>query len=100
MQDDRDLDCLLQMVTDLLLERGDSILCESFTYFYLVDSVLPIKGYNAVPMDMDDYGICPLKLKQVTLPLTRHPISFLSPLYLFSVCNAAGSKSNAIACQA
>lgn len=56
------------MVTDLLLERGDSILCESFTYFYLVDSVLPIKGYNAIPMDMDNHGICPTKLRQVTLP--------------------------------
>lgn len=62
--------CLLQMVTDLLLERGDSILCESFTYFYLVDSVLPIKGYNAIPMEMDNYGICPTKLRQVTLPWT------------------------------
>ena len=69
---DCNLGCLalLQMVTDLLLERGDSILCESFTYFYLVDSVLPIKGYNAVPMDMDGHGICPSKLRQVILSLT------------------------------
>lgn len=55
------------MVTDLLLERGDSILVESFTYFYMVDSVLPIKGYHAVPMEMDEQGICPCKLRKVHL---------------------------------
>ena len=65
------------MVTDLLLERGDSILCESFTYFYLVDSVLPIKEYTAVPMDMDSHGICPEKLRQVILPLTWHLFIFI-----------------------
>lgn len=53
------------MVTDLLLERGDSLLCESFTYFYLVDSVLPIKGYNAIAMPLDGQGICPRELRQV-----------------------------------
>ena len=53
------------MVTDLLLERGDSLLCESFTYFYLVDSVLPIKGYNAIAMPLDSQGICPRELRQV-----------------------------------
>ena len=53
------------MVTDLLLERGDSILVEDFTYFYMVDSVLPIKGYHAVPMKMDSQGICPRHLKKV-----------------------------------
>ena len=90
MQDICNLDCLLQMVTDLLLERGDSILCESFTYFYLVDSVLPIKGYNAIPMDMDDDGISPSKLRQVILPLTRQPkSSLLSLLYLLGVCDCA-----------
>lgn len=66
----------MQMVTDLLLESGDSLLCESFTYFYLVDSVLPIKGYNPVAMDMDSHGICPRKLRQVIrilhLPLNCH----------------------------
>lgn len=62
----------MQMVTDLLLESGDSILCESFTYFYLTDSVLPIKGYNAVPMKMDDEGICPHSLRQVALYLLSY----------------------------
>lgn len=55
----------LQMVTDLLLERGDSILVEEYTYFYMVDSVLPTKGYDAVPMKMDNQGICPTTLGQV-----------------------------------
>ena len=55
----------VQIITDLLLERGDSILCEEYTYFYMVDSVLPIKGYNAVPMKMDSDGICPQSLRQV-----------------------------------
>ena len=69
----------MQMVTDLLLESGDSILCESFTYFYLTDSVLPIKGYNAMPMKMDDQGICPNSLRQVILSLLAH----LCPLWFF-----------------
>ena len=56
-----------QMVTDLLLERGDCILVEDYTYFYMVDSVLPIKGYHAVPMRMDDQGICPINLRKVLL---------------------------------
>lgn len=55
----------VQIITDLLLERGDSILCEEYTYFYMVDSVLPIKGYNAVAMKMDLNGICPQSLRQV-----------------------------------
>ncbi len=55
----------LQMVTDLLLERGDSILVEEYTYFYMVDSVLPVKGYHAVPLKMDNQGICPRNLRKV-----------------------------------
>ena len=55
----------LQMVTDLLLERGDSILVEEYTYFYMVDSVLPVKGYHAVSVKMDNQGICPRNLRQV-----------------------------------
>ena len=55
------------MVADLLLERGDCILVEDYTYFYMVDSVLPIKGYNAVAMRMDDQGICPVNLRKVLL---------------------------------
>lgn len=53
------------MVTDLLLERGDSILVEEYTYFYMVDSVLPVKGYHAVPLKMDNQGICPNNLRKV-----------------------------------
>ena len=55
----------LQMVTDLLLEHGDSILVEECTYFYMVDSVLPVKGYHAVPLKMDNQGICPRNLRKV-----------------------------------
>ena len=58
--------CPVQVVTDLLLDSGDSILCEAFTYFYMVDSVPPTRGYTAVPMEMDNQGICPQKLRQVS----------------------------------
>lgn len=58
---------MVQIITDLLLERGDAILCEEFTYFYMVDSVLPTKGYKAIPMKMDTSGICPQSLRQVLL---------------------------------
>ena len=59
------------MVTDLLLERGDCILVEDYTYFYMVDSVLPIKGYHAVPMKMDAQGICPVNLRKVCCASTQ-----------------------------
>ena len=79
------------MVTDLLLERGDSLLCESFTYFYLVDSVLPIKGYNAIAMDLDSQGICPMKLRQV-ISILNLPGPATYNFYLFTVHNSSSTR--------
>lgn len=75
---------MVQIITDLLLERGDSILCEEFTYFYMVDSVLPTKGYKAIPMKMDTNGICPQSLRQV-LPFVNHLIYLCYLSYTCSV---------------
>ncbi|DBB01726.1 TPA: hypothetical protein ACH3X1_000351 [Trebouxia sp. C0004] len=85
----------IEIMTDLLLERGDSILVEEYTYFYMVDSVLPVKGYHAVPLKMDNQGICPRYLRKVleeravtgqvprvlyTVPTGQNPTGIVTPL--------------------
>ncbi|DBA67017.1 hypothetical protein WJX79_010292 [Trebouxia sp. C0005] len=99
----------IEMVTDLLLERGDSILVEEYTYFYMVDSVLPVKGYHAVPLKMDNQGICPNNLRKVlaeravsgqvprvlyTVPTGHNPTGIVTPLgrkrEVYSVCQEYG----------
>ena len=57
--------CLLQMVLCCLLNRGDSLLWDEYTYSHLVEAMVGPKGYNAVPVPMDDFGMTPEALEQV-----------------------------------
>lgn len=60
--------CLsLQVVTALMMERGDPILCEEFSYFYMLDSVITAAGYKVLPVAMDEHGMKPEHLNQVRL---------------------------------
>lgn len=56
------------MVLCCLLNRGDSLLCDEYTYSHLVEAMVGPKGYVAVPVPMDDYGMTPESLEQVKRP--------------------------------
>ena len=58
----------LQMVLCCLLNRGDSLLCDEYTYSHLVEAMVGPKGYVAVPVPMDEYGMTPESLEQVKPP--------------------------------
>jgi DNA-binding transcriptional MocR family regulator len=38
--------CLAQMVCSLLLDSGDSLLCEEFTYPHIMESMIRLRGYR------------------------------------------------------
>ncbi len=54
------------MVLCCLLNRGDSLLCDEYTYSHLVEAMVGPKGYNAVPVPMDDFGMTPESLDKVS----------------------------------
>lgn len=56
---------MLQIVCELLMDRGDFILCEEYTYPSVIESVMIPKGYKALGLDMDQDGILPHSLQQV-----------------------------------
>lgn len=55
----------MQMVLCCLLNRGDPLLCDEYTYSHLVEAMVGPKGYDAVPVPMDDFGMTPEALDQV-----------------------------------
>lgn len=55
----------MQIVCELLLERGDCILCEEYTYPSVIESVMLPKGYKALAVDLDQHGMLPESLEQV-----------------------------------
>ena len=59
----------VQVVTALMMERGDPILCEEYSYFYMLDSVITAAGYKVLPVAMDEHGMKPEHLNQVRLPI-------------------------------
>jgi kynurenine/2-aminoadipate aminotransferase len=61
----------IEVVTSLLMDRGDAILCEEYTYFYIIDSVAPSHGYFPCPVAVDQNGMCPESLRQVLEDMVR-----------------------------
>lgn len=57
----------MQMVLCCLLNRGDSLLCDEYTYSHLVEAMVGPKGYCALPVPMDDFGMTPEALEQVSI---------------------------------
>lgn len=53
-----------QMVMRLLMDKGDAILCEEYTYPHVAESFVQPQGYTAVPLSMDSFGIVPSLLRQ------------------------------------
>lgn len=62
----------------------------------MVDSVLPIKGYNAIPMKMDSNGICPQSLRQVCILMsqTRSAIIVHDSICMICLADTEGASSN------
>lgn len=56
---------VLQMVLACLLNRGDPLLCDEYTYSHLVEAMMGPKGYTPVPVPMDDFGMTAKALQQV-----------------------------------
>ena len=54
-----------QMVCELLLERGDYILAEEYTYPSVIESVIIPKGYKPLGVQLDQDGILPESLLEV-----------------------------------
>lgn len=96
----------IDMVLCCLLNRGDSLLCDEYTYSHLVEAMVGPKGYDAVPVPMDEFGMTPEALDKVLqdkraqgkgiprvlylVPNGQNPVSYIAPLQrkqaLYRVC--------------
>ncbi|KAL3159334.1 hypothetical protein ABBQ32_011286 [Trebouxia sp. C0010 RCD-2024] len=86
----------IDMVLCCLLNRGDSLLCDEYTYSHLVEAMVGPKGYRALPVPMDDFGMTPEALEQTIedlkakgqplprvlylVPNGQNPVSYVAPL--------------------
>ena len=43
----------------LLMDQGDAMLCEEYTYPHIAESMVQPQGYAAIPLAMDAEGIIP-----------------------------------------
>ncbi|KAK9835444.1 hypothetical protein WJX74_000131 [Apatococcus lobatus] len=73
----------LEVVTALMMERGDPILCEEFSYFYMLDSVITAAGYKVLPVAMDQHGMKPEHLNQILQ--RRSELGMSIPRLLYTV---------------
>lgn len=53
----------LEMLCSLLMSPGDAILCEQFTYSHMVESMMNLRRYTAIPIAMDGAGLLPAALE-------------------------------------
>ena len=56
---------LLQMLMSLLMNSGDTIMCEEFTYPHMIESFVIPKGFQVQGITTDDQGIVPEALSRV-----------------------------------
>jgi DNA-binding transcriptional MocR family regulator len=53
----------IDIVTSLFLDPGDAILVEEYTYSHFLETLAIPRGYNIVPVAMDDQGLEPTALR-------------------------------------
>ncbi|KAL3154213.1 hypothetical protein ABBQ32_013719 [Trebouxia sp. C0010 RCD-2024] len=70
----------LEMVCELLLERGDYVLAEEYTYPSVIESVIIPKGYKPLGVKLDQNGIRPESLLEV---IKEHKESGRRPPHVF-----------------
>lgn len=50
---------IMQVVMRLLMDKGEAMLCEEYTYPHIAESMVQPQGYTAIPLAMDAEGIIP-----------------------------------------
>lgn len=50
---------VLQMIMSLLMDKGDTILCESYTYPHMIESLVIPRGFKVQGIETDGEGIIP-----------------------------------------
>ncbi len=50
---------IMQVVMRLLMDKGEAMLCEEYTYPHIAESMVQPQGYAAIPLAMDAEGIIP-----------------------------------------
>lgn len=56
--------CCLQMIMSLLMDKGDTVLCEEYTYPHMIESLVNPRGYKVLGIATDGDGIIPEALQQ------------------------------------
>ena len=60
---------VLQMIMSLLMDMGDTILCESYTYPHMIESLVIPRGFRVQGIETDGEGIIP---RAVSKALEEH----------------------------
>ena len=55
---------VLQMIMSLLMDKGDTILCESYTYPHMIESLVIPRGFRVQGIETDREGIIPEALSK------------------------------------
>uniref|UniRef100_A0A061S2W1 Kynurenine/2-aminoadipate aminotransferase n=1 Tax=Tetraselmis sp. GSL018 TaxID=582737 RepID=A0A061S2W1_9CHLO len=76
---------LIEMALSMLLEHGDPVLCEEYTYSNILESTLMPKGYECVAVPMDNHGIIPAELRKVLEQRREAGLKIPSLLYTVPV---------------
>ncbi|KAK9807681.1 hypothetical protein WJX72_005972 [[Myrmecia] bisecta] len=96
----------LEIIFSLLLNRGDPLLCEEYTYPHVVESFMNMKGYKAMPVSIDQHGIVPSALRATlearkesgaqmprlmyTVPIGQNPTGAITPVsrrrQIYDIC--------------
>lgn len=91
----------MQVVMRLLLNKGDTVLVEEYTYPHIPESLVLPPGFVPIPVKMDAHGIIPSQLRQVlkelqaagkplpkllyTVPTGQNPTGAASFFYIPSI---------------
>lgn len=96
----------IEMIMSLLMDKGDTIMCESYTYPHMIESLVLPRGFKVQGIATDDHGIIPEALTKVlearkaqgtkapgllyTVPVGQNPTGVVTPLHrrqkIFAIC--------------
>ncbi|KAL3147261.1 hypothetical protein ABBQ32_002752 [Trebouxia sp. C0010 RCD-2024] len=96
----------IEMLMSLLMNPGDTIMCEEFTYPHMIESFVIPKGFKVLGITTDDQGIVPEALSKAlegrtaqgskaprllyTVPVGQNPTGVVTPLdrrrQIYSIC--------------
>lgn len=96
----------IEMIMSLLMDKGDTILCESYTYPHMIESLVIPRGFRVQGIETDGEGIIPEALSKAleqhtaqggkppkllyTVPVGQNPTGVVTPLHrrqqIYAVC--------------